>query len=189
MNFKPLSYFDLSTFPFADIFDGVENVWDVIPKIKEYTDGKIIQGKNCYIHPHTNIRENVILGDNVNIGFSVELKNCIIMNNTHIAHINYVGDAIVGKDCNISGGAMFANFRLDNKLVLVKAGEEKIDTGMLKFSAIVGDGTWVGVNSVLNPGTIIGKHSAVYPLVSVTGTHPEKSIIRQRIRIQIAKKK
>ncbi|MCR4264021.1 MAG: hypothetical protein NUV98_04895 [Candidatus Roizmanbacteria bacterium] len=188
MDFKPHIYFDLSTFPFADIFDGVENVWEVLPKIKEYTNGKLLQGKNCYIHPQTNIRENVILGDNVHIGFCVELKNCIIMNNTHIAHINYVGDAVVGNDCNVSGGAMFANFRLDNQSVKVKAENEKIDTGMKKFSAVVGDGTWVGVNSVLNPGTMIGKRCFIYPLVSVTGTHPENSIIKQRIRIEIKKK-
>lgn len=178
-NFNPSSLFDLSNFPYKDIFDNVQNVWEVLPRIYEYTGGgKLIQGKNCYIHPNTNIREGVILGDNVHIGFSVELKNCIVMNDTHIAHINYVGDAIIGSNCNISGGAMFANFRLDNKLITVKVENERIETGLHKFSAAVGDGTWVGVNSVLNPGTVLGKNCQVYPLTPVVGFYPETSVVR-----------
>lgn len=176
--FTPETFFDLTLFPFKDIFDGIQHVWDVLPKINSYSGGKLMQGKNCYIHPNVNIREGVIIGDNVHIGFSVELKNCIIMSNTHVAHINYVGDAIVGNNCNVSGGAMFANFRLDNKPVTVKVGQDRIETGLSKFSAVVGDGTWVGVNSVLNPGTVLGKNCQVYPLTSVVGYFPEKSVVR-----------
>lgn len=179
--FHPSDFFDLSDFPFKDIFEGVENVWEVIPKIQEYTKGKLVQGKDCYIHPNTNIRNGVILGNNVHIGFSVELKNCIIMNNTHVAHINYVGDGIAGKDCNISGGAMFANYRLDRQLIIVKTKDQQFETGLTKFSAVVGDGSWVGVNSVLNPGTILGKNCKIYPLVSVVGTYPEGSVIKSTI--------
>lgn len=175
--FLPSNFFDLTDFPFKDIFSGVQNVWEVLPKIQQYTHGKLMQGKDCYIHPNTNIREGVILGDNVHIGFTVELKNCIIMNNTHVAHINYVGDAIIGQNVNVSGGAMFANFRLDNKPVTVKMGDQRIETGMDKFSAAVGDGTWLGVNSVLNPGTILGKNSKTYPLTSVIGYYPSGSVI------------
>lgn len=175
--FLPSNFFDLTDFSFKDIFDGVNNVWEVLVKIKDYSGEKLIQGKDCYINPNTNIREGVILGNNVHIGFSVELKNCIIMNNTHVAHINYVGDAIVGNNCNVSGGAMFANFRLDNKPVTVKMNDQRIETGLHKFSAAIGDGTWIGVNSVLNPGTIIGKNSKTYPLTSVIGYYPENSVI------------
>jgi UDP-N-acetylglucosamine diphosphorylase / glucose-1-phosphate thymidylyltransferase / UDP-N-acetylgalactosamine diphosphorylase / glucosamine-1-phosphate N-acetyltransferase / galactosamine-1-phosphate N-acetyltransferase len=176
--FSPAQLFNLSSFPFKEIFDGVANVWDVLPKINQFTGGKLIQGKDCYIHPNVNIREGVILGDNVHIGFSVELKNCIILSNTHVAHINYIGDAIVGNNCNVSGGAMFANFRLDNKLVTVKAGEERIETGLPKFSAAIGDGTWIGVNSVLNPGTVLGKNCQVYPLTSVVGYYAEAQVVK-----------
>jgi len=175
--FLPQNFFDLNDFLFKDIFDGVNNVWEVLAKIKDYTGEKLMQGENCYIHPNTNIREGVILGNNVHIGFAVELKNCIIMNNTHVAHINYVGDAIIGQNVNVSGGAMFANFRLDNKSVTVKMGDQRIETGLDKFSAVVGDGTWLGVNSVLNPGTILGKNSKTYPLTSVIGYYPSDSVV------------
>lgn len=175
--FLPQNFFDLSTFSFKDIFDGVQNVWEVLPKIQAYTGGKLMQGKDVYIHPNTNIREGVILGDNVHIGFAVELKNCIIMNNTHVAHINYVGDAIIGQNVNVSGGVMFANFRLDNKPVTVKMGDQRVETGLGKFSAAVGDGTWLGVNSVLNPGTVLGKNSKTYPLTSVIGYYSADSVV------------
>lgn len=176
--FKPEQFFDLSSFSFKDIFDGVVNIWEVLPKIKEYTGGKLLQGKNCFIALSVNIREGVILGDNVHIGHCVELKNCIIMNGTHIAHLNYVGDSIVGSDCNFGGGSMVANFRLDHEPIIIKYNGESIQTNLKKFGAVVGDSSQIGVNSVLNPGTILGKNCKVYPLVSVVGFHKESLMIK-----------
>ena len=175
---KPKDYFNLALFPYADIFDGVENVWDVLPKINNYTKGKLVQGKNCFIASSVNIREGVILGDNVHVGHFVELKNCIILNDAHIAHLNYIGDSIVGNSVNIAAGVVLANFRLDKKPVSVKTPDGLLTTHLEKFSAVVGDGSQIGVNSVLNPGTILGKNSLVYPLTSVCGVYPDHSVIR-----------
>lgn len=175
---KPDTYFDLASFPFSDIFDGIENVWDILPKINEYTNGKLIKGENCMISQSANIREGVVLGNNVHIGHCVELKNCMILNDTHVAHLNYVGDSIIGNKVNVAGGAMFANFRLDKRPVSVKFPDGVIDTGLEKFSAIVGDNTQIGVNAVLNPGTILGKDCVVYPLTSVRGVYQSGSVIK-----------
>lgn len=141
--------------------------------------GPAIIGDNCFIEQGSLIRENVILGDNVHIGHGAEVKNSVILNNTAIAHLNYVGDSIIGSNVNISGGAMIANYRLDKHSVLVRFGDKKIDTKLEKFGAIIGDGSAIGVNSVLNPGTILGKNTIVYPLVSVMGVHKNEEIIKK----------
>ena len=141
--------------------------------------GPAIIGKNCYIEEGCLIRENCIIGDNVHIGHGVEVKNSAVLNNTAIAHLNYVGDSIIGSNVNISGGAIIANFRLDKHTVLVNTGKEKIDTGLEKFGAVIGDGTVIGVNSVINPGTILGKNCVVYPLTSVSGIYKDKEKIKK----------
>jgi UDP-N-acetylglucosamine diphosphorylase / glucose-1-phosphate thymidylyltransferase / UDP-N-acetylgalactosamine diphosphorylase / glucosamine-1-phosphate N-acetyltransferase / galactosamine-1-phosphate N-acetyltransferase len=175
---RPNNFFKLSEFKLKEIFEGVENVWEVIPKIKEYTSGKLIQGENCKIANSSHIREGVILGDNVIIGHCVELKNCIVMNNSAVAHLNYLGDSIVGNGVNISGGAILANYRLDRNKVSVKINNELIDTGLKKFGAIIGDRSIIGVNAVLNPGTALGKNCIVYPLTSVRGFYKANSTIK-----------
>ena len=178
MQFLPETYFDLHKFPFADIFKDITNIWDVLPRIKQYAGGTLIMGKNCSIHPNANIREGVILGDNVHIGYSVELKNCMVMSNTAVAHLNYIGDGVIGNDVNVAGGAILANLRLDKKPVRIKSDNKIIDTHLEKFSCIIGDHSSLGANCVLNPGTILGKNSVVYPLTSVQGVYPNSSIVR-----------
>ena len=138
-----------------------------------------IIGENSYIEEGCLIRENCIIGDNVHIGHGVEIKNSAVLNNTAIAHLNYVGDSIVGSNVNISGGAIIANFRLDKHTVSVNTGKEKIDTGLEKFGAVIGDGTVIGVNSVINPGTILGKNCVIYPLISVRGVYGNNEIIKR----------
>lgn len=201
-SFPPSQYFDLANVSFADLFDGVDNIWEVFSRIPEYILkqqkrgssitigeetvieegtkilGPVIIGKNCIVSHTAFIRENCIIGDNVYIGHCVELKNAIVLNNTRIPHLSYVGDSILGNDVNLGGGAKTANFRLDKKNVSVKIGEERIETGLQKFGAIIGDNSSIGLNVVLNPGTIIGKESIIYPLVSVTGVHERNSVIR-----------
>lgn len=177
-NFIFNNFFNLEDFKLRAIFNGVENAWDVLPKIKEFTNGKLIQGKNCKIAKSALLREGVILGDNVIVGHCVELKNCIVLNNSTIAHLNYVGDSIIGSNVNIGGGAILANFRLDEKPVHVRLTDKKIPTNLPKFGAVIGDGTRIGVNAVLNPGTILGKNCKVYPLTSVVGYHNTNSTIK-----------
>ncbi len=210
-NFPANDFFNLLLFPFSDIFENVNQTWEILPKISEYIKlqfknkkikqnyyknkqiyigkgtkiakgvlikGPAIIGDNCFIEQGSLIRENTILGNNVHIGHGVEIKNSVILNNTAISHLNYVGDSIVGNNVNISGGAIIANYRLDKHSVLVRLGDKKIDTKFEKFGAIVGDGSAIGVNSVLNPGTVLGKNTIVYPLVSVIGVHKNEDIIK-----------
>lgn len=140
--------------------------------------GPAVIGRECVIGHASFIRENCIFGNNVHIGHAVEIKNSILLNGATAAHFNYIGDSIIGNHVNISGGAMLANYRLDKRPVFVREGAKKIETNLQKFSAVIGDNSNIGVNSVLNPGTILGKHTIVYPLVSVTGVHKNNEIIK-----------
>jgi len=157
-----------------NIFIGHNVVIDDTAKIK----GVAIIGDNSIIGHAAFLRGGVIVGKNVNVGHATEVKHSIIMSNAALAHLNYIGDSIVGASCNISGGATLANWRFDKKEIEIKNGDSRIPTGMDKFGAIVGDGCFVGVSAVLNPGTVLGKECLVFPLVSVSGTYPESSKIK-----------
>jgi UDP-N-acetylglucosamine diphosphorylase / glucose-1-phosphate thymidylyltransferase / UDP-N-acetylgalactosamine diphosphorylase / glucosamine-1-phosphate N-acetyltransferase / galactosamine-1-phosphate N-acetyltransferase len=159
----------------ANIFIGEGTI------IKEGTliTGPAIIGKNCILGHSCFIRENCLFGNNVNIGHAVEVKNSIFLNGSASAHLNYIGDSIIGSTVNISGGTITANFRLDRKPIKIKVDGELIDTGLNKLGAIIGDNSNIGVNSVLNPGTILGKSTVVYPLLNVRGIHKESEIIRE----------
>ena len=196
-DFLPSVFFDLADFEHRQLFD-VQNVWEIISKISEYIknksseavvlgEGTVVEegalikgpaiiGKNAFIAHGAYIREGAIIGDNVKIGHSVEVKNSVILNNTSVAHLNYVGDSIIGNNVNIGGGAIIANFRLDGQTIKIKHNGEEIETNLKKFGAIVGDNSKIGVNCVLNPGTIISKNSRVFPLTSVFGVHNEETI-------------
>lgn len=141
-------------------------------------NGMLITGGNCVIGHGVLIRDHCILGDNVFLGHAVEVKHSVILNGTNVAHLNYMGDSILGNNVNVSGGAMLANFRLDKKPIAIKLNNETIQTGLAKFGSIIGDGSNVGVNAVLNPGTILGKKTIVYPLMNVTGVHTDNEIVR-----------
>lgn len=143
-----------------------------------YIAGPAILGKNCRIGHAAYLRENILVGDNCVLGHGLEVKNSLFLPGAVAAHLNYVGDSILGREVNLSAGVILANFRLDKKSVSVRAGEKTYETKLLKFGAVVGDGGRVGVNSVLNPGTVLGKNCRVYPLTSVRGYHPAESVIR-----------
>jgi len=140
--------------------------------------GPAIIGYNCEIRHSAYIRENVIIGNDVVVGNSTEIKNSILFNKAQVPHYNYVGDSILGYKSHLGAGAITSNLKSDGTLVKVKYGTDYMETGLRKFGAIVGDLSEVGCNSVLNPGTIIGKDSIVYPLSSVRGYIPEKSILK-----------
>jgi len=143
-----------------------------------YIKGPAIIGKNCRIGHVAYLRENVLAGDNCVFGHGTEVKNSIFLPGAVVAHLNYIGDSILGKNVNVSAGAILANFRLDQETIKVRLGEKDLDTKLSKFGAAVGDSSRIGVNSVLNPGTLLGKKSLVYPLASVRGYHPQGSLIR-----------
>lgn len=141
-------------------------------------------GAPCIIGPETEVRHgafirgSALVGANCVVGNSVELKNVILFDNVQVPHYNYVGDSILGYKSHMGAGSITSNVKSDKTLVVVKNGEEHIETGRKKFGAILGDYVEVGCNSVLNPGTVIGRHSNVYPVSCVRGVIPENSIYK-----------
>ena len=139
-------------------------------------------GAPCIIGPGTEVRHcafvrgSALVGANCVVGNSVELKNVILFDNVQTPHYNYVGDSILGYKSHMGAGSITSNVKSDKTLVTVRMGEERIETGLKKFGAMLGDFVEVGCNSVLNPGTVIGRNSNVYPLSCVRGTIPALSI-------------
>ena len=163
-----------------------ENVWIAnsvkIAKTAEI-NGPAIIGENCEIRPSAYIRGSVIIGDNCVVGNSTEIKNSIIFNSVQIPHYNYIGDSVLGFKAHFGAGAITSNVKSDKTLVTVKNGNERIETGLKKFGAMVGDNTEIGCNSVLCPGTILGKNCTVYPLSMVRGYIKENSIFKDKDNI------
>lgn len=126
------------------------------------------------------IRGNAIVGKNCVVGNSTELKNVILFNSVQVPHYNYVGDSILGHKSHMGAGSITSNVKSDKTLVVVKDGKEEIKTGLKKFGAMLGDYVEVGCNSVLNPGTVIGAHTNVYPLSMVRGVVADHSIYKNR---------
>ena len=139
-------------------------------------------GAPCIIGPGTEVRHcafirgSALVGANCVVGNSVELKNVILFDNVQVPHYNYVGDSILGYKSHMGAGSLTSNVKSDKTLVVVKNGDEKIETGLKKFGAMLGDFVEVGCNSVLNPGTVIGRHTNIYPTSCVRGMVPENSI-------------
>ena len=148
-----------------------------------YIGGPSIIGAHTVVRHCAYVRENALVGDNCVIGNSVELKNVILFDNVQVPHFNYVGDSILGYKSHMGAGSLTSNVKSDQTLVTVKNGEERIETGLKKFGAMLGDHVEVGCNSVLNPGTVVGKHSNIYPTSCVRGVVPENSIWKNDGRI------
>ena len=128
-----------------------------------YIAGPAWIGKNTVIRHGAYIRENVIVGDDCVLGNSCEFKNCLIFNGAQVPHFSYVGDSILGHKAHLGAGVILSNFRLDKKEISVRFDGVKYPTGLRKFGAIVGDFAEVGCNAVINPGSLLGRKSAVYP--------------------------
>src|SRR6187401_67026 len=137
-------------------------------------------GENCHIRSGCYVRENVIAGDGCVMGNSCEFKNCILFDSCEVPHFNYVGDAILGYKAHLGAGVILSNVRLDRAEVIVKHGDQRLATGLRKFSAIVGDHAEIGCNAVISPGTIIGRRCIVYPCANFSGILPENSILKVR---------
>ena len=148
-----------------------------------YIKGPAIIGKNAEIRHCAFIRGNAIVGEGAVVGNSTELKNVILFNKVQVPHYNYVGDSILGYKSHMGAGSITSNVKSDKKLVVVKDGKEKIETGLKKFGAMIGDEVEVGCGSILNPGTVIGKNSNIYPLSSVRKVVPENSIYKNQNEI------
>jgi len=140
--------------------------------------GPAIIGAGCRIRHGAYIRENVLVGDGCVVGNSVELKHCVLFNQCQVPHFNYVGDSILGHKAHLGAGSILSNVKLDNQNVWVNFEGVPIDTGLRKFGALLGDNAEIGCNAVLNPGSIIGRDSIVYPNVSWRGILPRNSIAK-----------
>lgn len=155
-----------------------ENIW-VAKSAKiastAYIEGPAIIDENAEIRHSAFIRGDVIVGKNAVVGNSTELKNCILFNEVEVPHFNYVGDSVLGYKAHMGAGCIASNLRVDKENVRIKL---IIDTGLQKVGAFLGDNVQVGCNSVLNPGTIIGRNTMVYPLSSVKEIVPENSIYK-----------
>lgn len=209
--------FDLSSSAHGALFEGVQEPWEIIPRLKKYIEsvirvgnhgrvignayigeqveigegtviehgacitGPTIIGKNCVIRAGAYIRPYSLIEDRCVVGHASEVKQSWLMAGAHVAHFNYVGDSVIGKNVNLAAGALCANMRLDPHTVSIKHNGERIDTGLKKFGAFVGDNSKIGCNVVLNPGTLIGKNSKIYPALSVNGLHPAGSKISVKI--------
>ena len=160
-----------------------ENVWvansaKVAPTA--CINGPAIIDEDAEIRHCAFIRGNAIVGKGAVVGNSTELKNVILFNKVQVPHYNYVGDSILGFKSHMGAGSITSNVKSDKTLVVVKNGEEQIATGLKKFGAMLGDNVEVGCNSVLNPGTVIGKNSNVYPTSMVRGCIPAGSIYKKQ---------
>lgn len=142
-----------------------------------------IIGANTQVRHCAFIRGSALVGENCVVGNSVELKNVILFDNVQVPHYNYVGDSILGYKSHMGAGSLTSNVKSDQTLVTVRNGAERIETGLKKFGAAVGDYVEVGCNSVLNPGTVVGRHSNIYPTSCVRGVVPENCIWKNDGRV------
>lgn len=160
-----------------------ENVWiansaTVAPTAS--INGPVIIDEEAEVRHCAFIRGNAIVGKGAVVGNSTELKNVILFNKVQVPHYNYVGDSILGFKSHMGAGSITSNVKSDKTLVVVKNGEEELETGLKKFGAMLGDHVEVGCNSVLNPGTVIGRNSNIYPTSMVRGCIPAGSIYKKK---------
>ena len=160
-----------------------EDVWiaksaKVFPSA--YIHGPAIIGKEAEVRHCAFIRGNAIVGEGAVVGNSTELKNVILFNKVQVHQYNYVGDSVLGYKAHMGAGSITSNVKSDKKLVVVKTPEENFETGMKKFGAMLGDEVEVGCGTVLNPGSVVGPHTNIYPLSSVRGYVPAGSIYKRQ---------
>ena len=163
-----------------------EDYTEIAPQVWVHNTAKVAPtahlGAPCIIGANTEVRHcafirgSALVGENCVVGNSVELKNVILFDKVQVPHFNYVGDSILGYRSHMGAGSVTSNVKSDQTLVVVKDGSEQIPTGLKKFGAMLGDFVEVGCNSVLNPGTVIGPHSNIYPTSCVRGVVPANSI-------------
>ena len=163
-----------------------EDVWiakdaEVFPSA--YIKGPCIIGHKTEVRQCAFIRGNALVGENCVVGNSTELKNVILFDNVQVPHYNYVGDSVLGYKSHMGAGSITSNVKSDKTLVVVKDGVDAVETGRKKVGAMLGDFVEVGCNSVLNPGTVIGRHSQVYPVSCVRGVIPANSIFKDKDHI------
>ena len=162
---------------FEEISEGVFVGKDVKIYPNVTIEAPAIIGCGTEIRPGAFLRGNVITGEKCVIGNSTELKNCVLLDGVQVPHYNYVGDSILGNKAHMGAGSICSNLKADKKNVVIK-GEVEYETGIKKIGAILADGADIGCGCVLNPGTVVGKRTSVYPLTALRGVYPEDSIVK-----------
>lgn len=208
-----LNLYDLNQTIAAELFDGKEFPWEVLPEISKFIvklgesldadkfdktgdniwiaksakvaptaciNGPCIIDEEAEVRHCAFIRGNAIVGKGAVVGNSTELKNVVLFNKVQVPHYNYVGDSVLGYKSHMGAGSITSNVKSDKTLVVVKAKEGQIETGLKKMGAMLGDNVEVGCNSVLNPGTVIGRNSNVYPTSCVRGCIPANHIFKNK---------
>lgn len=171
------------TLPLDEYDKRGDNVWiakDAKVFESAYINGPCIIGKGAEVRHCAFIRGNAIVGEGAVVGNSTELKNVVLFNKVQVPHYNYVGDSILGFKAHMGAGSITSNVKSDKKLVVIKDGKDTIETGLKKVGAFLGDNVEVGCGSVLNPGTVIGRESNIYPLSSVRGVVAAGSIYKNK---------
>ena len=151
--------------------------------------GPVSIGRNCRIGHGAILRNNVVVGDNCVIGHAVEIKNSLLFNCCKVAHFNYVGDSVLGVKVHLGAGAILSNYRLIRGNVRVHLEERKIDTGMDKLGALIGDRTEIGCNVVLQPGTIIGQDCLLYSNINFGGVLPASRLLKNKNKLAVVSRK
>lgn len=212
--------YDLDQTIAAELFDGKEYPWEVLPEISKFivklgesldadkfdkigeniwiaksakvaptacVNGPCIIDEEAEVRHCAFIRGNAIVGKGAVVGNSTELKNVVLFNKVQVPHYNYVGDSVLGYKAHMGAGSITSNVKSDKTLVVVKAKEGQIATGLKKFGAMLGDNVEVGCNSVLNPGTVVGRCSNIYPTSCVRGCIPANHIFKNSKEIVLKK--
>lgn len=171
------SLFDTQPEGFTLLRDGIYVGSDVQIHPSAVIEGPALIGSGTQIRPGAFLRGNVIIGDNCVVGNSTELKNCILLSDVQVPHYNYVGDSVLGNHSHMGAGSICSNLKSDHKNVVIHADRE-YETGMRKIGGILADGADIGCGCVLNPGTVIGRNTSVYPLTLLRGVYPPNSIVK-----------
>ena len=215
---RPESFFDLSKCEHAELFEGLDSVWEALARMPAYLErllgppapaaetrvhlspgavveegagvtGPALIGAGAHVYAGTLVRGPVILGRGAVVGRGSEVVRSILLDEAHVPHLNYVGDSILGASANLGAGAVCSNVKLDEGEITIRVGEREYDTGMARLGAILGDGVEVGCNVVLNPGTLVGPGTRIYPGVSLRGYFPGHHIIKVRQQVEIIRRK
>jgi len=168
-----------------DVFIGEGTVVEDGAMIK----GPAIIGRNCQIRHNAYFRENVIVGDGCVVGNACELKNAWLFNNCEVPHFNYVGDSILGYKAHLGAGVVLSNVKVIKGNVSIDVDGKRIDTGLRKFGALIGDHGQIGCNAVLNPGSIVGRGAVIYPCVNWRGVLPADAVAKNKAGVEVTQRK
>jgi len=169
----------------GDVFIGEGTVIEAGALIR----GPVWIGRNCHIGHGATLRGNVIVGDDCVVGHAAELKNAVLFNGCEVPHFNYVGDSVLGHRVHLGAGVMLSNYRLIRGNVNVRTASGRLDSGLAKFGALIGDRTEIGCNAVLNPGAVIGRDCLLYPNVTFTGVLPARRLVKNKTELTVVEKR